>query len=107
MYHEFPKNWGLNINKLNGVACPMCGVGLQTIEYNGTKICQDCYDELTATDADRFANRMIEDTIHTTDVCWIALKAQLKCHNPNKNEVLKLKSCMIKLIENLSIITKQ
>lgn len=86
--------------------CPLCAASNASIDYKGTKICQSCYDRLTTTNADTFYNRILYDTIHTTDLCWIALKAQLGCNHPNKSEIVKLKNAMIKLLENLAIIAE-
>ena len=93
-----------NILKLGD--CPLCAASNALIDYKGTKICQSCYDRLTTTDADTFSDRILYDTIHTTDLCWTALKAQLGCNHPDKSEVIKLKNAMIKLIENLAILAE-
>lgn len=49
-------------------------------------------------------NRYLKDSINTTDMCWKALKAQLECNVPNKNEVAKLSNAMIMFVKNLSIL---
>ena len=52
-----------------------------------------------------FISAFTKDTIKSADMCWTALKTQLNTHNPNKQEVEKLKNAMIKFVKDLAIIS--
>lgn len=57
-------------------------------------------------DNKEFISVFTKDTIKTADMCWSAFKAQLNTHNPNIQELEKLKNAMIKFIEDLTIVSK-
>ena len=53
---------------------------------------------------EEFLSRFTQETIKSADMCWSAFKAQLRTHNPNKQELEKLSKAMISFIKDLTII---
>ena len=98
----------MDYNNFRKQYCQMCGsqrcpADNETIDTCGHNENSNEAETLKV-DYDKFKTKFKQEAIQQTDMCWVALKAQLNTHNPNKKEVDKLGNAMVTFIKNLMIV---